>query len=149
MKDHTRPRTRAAPGPVPLGLMRTVVTLHAVTAIAQPVLAGQFLNGNFDMLDYHSANASLVTLLALCQVVAAVLLRWPGRGPLWPILVSVLLVVAESMQATLGYLRMLDLHIPLGVAIVGTTGWMLFWVWRPHLGRTRVEEAGHHVTVAP
>lgn len=138
---------RAVPRPAPLGVMRAVVTLHALAAVAQPVLAGQFLEGNFDMLAWHSANAVLVQMFGLCQIVAAVLLRWPGRGPLWPLPVSVLLFLAEAAQATFGYIRMLDLHVPLGVAIVGTATWMAFWVWRPRLGRRPVEEVDNRATV--
>lgn len=125
------------PRPVPLGLMRLLVTMHALAVFAQPVLAGLFLNGDFDMVAVHSTNALLVQLLGLVQIPIAILLRWPGKGPLWPVWASGLLFLAESAQASFGYIRMLDLHIPLGVAIVSAVLMMLAWVWRPRLGRPR------------
>jgi hypothetical protein len=136
---------------VPLAALRLVVTVHALAAFAQPVLAGQFLSGNFDMVAVHGAVAILVQLLGLVQVPVAVLLRWPGRGPLWPVWVSGLLFLAESAQAAFGYTRLLSAHIPLGTTIAGGLLLLLVWVWRPRLGvpAESGEEAGSHAPVAP
>lgn len=142
-----------APRPVPLALMRLTVTTHALAIFAQPVLAGLFLNGDFDMVEVHGVNAVLVQLLGLVQIPAAILLRWPGRGPQWPIWASVLLFLAEGTQVTLGYTRTLSVHVPLGVAVVAIASLMLRWVWRPRLGRpgpnVSDREVAGHATVAP
>jgi hypothetical protein len=129
--------TTAPPRTVPLVLLRAVVTVHALAVFAQPVLAGQFLAGNLDMLGVHSGVAVLIELLGLVQIPFAVLLWRPGRGPLWPTGVSVLLFFAEGMQAGFGYARMLALHVPLGVAIVGAMLLLLVWVWRPRRAAPR------------
>lgn len=121
--------------------MRLVVTLHACAVVAQPVLAGLFLGGNFDMVAVHGINANLVLLLGLVLIPAAVLLRWPGRGPLWPMGVVVLLFLAEGMQIGAGYERQLALHVPLGVAVVTVSVLLLVWVWRPRLGAPRRTDA--------
>jgi hypothetical protein len=76
-------------------------------------------------------------LLGLLQIPAAVLLRWPGRGPQWPIWASALLLVAEVLQATFGYTRVISVHVPLGVAVFAIVLGMLAWVWRPRLGQPR------------
>jgi hypothetical protein len=162
MTDPARARGRALPRPVPLALMRLVLTAHAVAACAQPVLAGQFLSGNFDMVDVHGANAILVQLFGLLQILFAVLLWYfpsppttpasPGRGPLWPIVASTLLFLAEGTQAAFGYTRVISVHIPLGVAVVATVLVMLVWVWRPRLGRSTVssdDEPVSHAIVTP
>ncbi|HEY8471522.1 MAG TPA: hypothetical protein VIL37_02675 [Natronosporangium sp.] len=125
----------AAPRPVPLALMRLVVTVHALAVFGQPVLAGLFLDGADRLVQVHGANAILIGLLGLGQILAAILLRWPGRGPVWPVAVSVLLWFFEVLQTGFGFIRVLSLHVPLGVAIVATLLMLLIWVWRPRLGR--------------
>jgi hypothetical protein len=122
---------------VPLVLMRIVVTVHALAVFAQPVLAGQFLDGNVEMVKVHAGVAGLVELVGLVQIPIAVLLWRPGRGPLWPAGLSVVLFVVEGVQVGLGYSRMLAVHVPLGVTIVGIMLLLLVWVWRPRLGAPR------------
>jgi hypothetical protein len=125
------------PRPVPLVLMRIVVTVHALAVFAQPVLAGQFLDGNVEMVKVHAGVAGLIELVGLVQIPIAVLLWRPGRGPLWPTGLSVLLFFVEGVQVGLGYNRMLAAHVPLGVTIVAIMLLLLIWVWRPRLGAPR------------
>ncbi|WP_285648029.1 hypothetical protein [Actinomycetospora sp. NBRC 106375] len=40
------------------------------------------------------------------------------------------LVVAETAQIALGYTGVLAVHVPLGVAIVGTAVWFAWWAVR-------------------
>ncbi len=72
-------------------------------------------------------------LLALVQLLAALPFWWPGRGPWWPALVTIGLIIAEVTQVSAGYSRTLGLHIPLGTTIVGTAVALLVWsvTWRP------------------
>ena len=44
------------------------------------------------------------------------------------------------MQVGFGYERMLALHVPLGVTIVGVMLLLLVWVWRPRLGAPRTTD---------
>jgi hypothetical protein len=53
----------------------------------------------------------------------------PGRGPGWPAIASVGLLVAVVLQNVMGQAGLLAVHVPLGVAIVGLVGTLL--------GRTR------------
>lgn len=114
----------------PLTLLRLVVTTHASAVLTQPVLAGQFLSGHFDLVAIHGVVAHVIELLALTQVVAAILLWSPGRGPLWPLWMSLLVFVAEGVQVGVGYARVLSTHVPLGVAIAIVMTTTLLGVWR-------------------
>jgi hypothetical protein len=55
------------------------VTAHALAVFAQPVLAGQFLDGNAGMVKVHGGVAVLIELLGMIQIPVAVLLWRPGR----------------------------------------------------------------------
>ena len=105
--------------------LRVAVLLHAAVILAQAALAGQFLAGHGAWLRVHETNAGIIQLVGLVQLVVAVLLWRPGRGPGWPALASLALLVAEELQIGFGYARVLALHVPLGVAIFGLTVAML------------------------
>jgi hypothetical protein len=114
---------------ITLLLLRVTVTAHLIAVALQPVLAGRYLSGEFDALELHATNASLLTSLSLFQLIAAVLFWLPGRGRGWPALVAALLFAAETLQIGYGYARELGLHIPLGVAIVVATILLTIGVW--------------------
>ncbi|GAA4961077.1 hypothetical protein [Kineococcus glutinatus] len=114
-------------------LFRAVLLLHAAVACAQPLLAGSYFAGNLDAIGVHGVLGTLLGLLALVQLVAAVLLWYPGRGPWWPAVATVALFLAEGFQIGIGYERDLGLHVPLGVGIVATLVALAAWSlrWRP------------------
>jgi cytochrome bd-type quinol oxidase subunit 2 len=97
--------------PAPVGVrrralareMRLVLWLLAVSVVAQAILAGLFLDRHDAWRDWHAANGMvLLPLLALVQAVLAVLavLVWrPGRGPSWPAIASVGLLVASCSRS--------------------------------------------------
>ena len=116
--------------------LRVVLRLLAVLVFAQAVFAGQFLDGNEAWRDWHASNGMLVIpLLALVEVVLAVLVWRSGRGPGWIALASVGLLLAILVQGGMGRNSQLAVHVPLGVAILGLVGVLL--------ARTR------HLTAAP
>ncbi|HEX6446162.1 MAG TPA: hypothetical protein VF053_13795 [Streptosporangiales bacterium] len=132
----TRPPLRTR---VTWTLLFVVFTLHTALVVAQPFLAGAFLNGSLEaMKSGHAPNADAITLTALLLVVPAAILFWrPGRGPGRIALAAPVLFLAEGTQVGLGYAHQLALHIPLGVAIVGTVVAVEVWLirWRVRLGR--------------
>lgn len=132
----TPPAAGRGRGPVTRWLFRLVLGIHAVLAVAQPLLAGSYLSGNLDAIGWHATIGSSLLPLALLQLLAAVLFWWPGRGPWWPALATMALIVAEVTQVSAGYSRTLGLHIPLGVAIVGGSVALFVWSlrWRPAEG---------------
>ena len=109
--------------------MSLVLWLLAVSVFAQVIFAGLFLDGHDAWRDWHAANGMLLPLLALVQVVLAVLVWRRGRGPGWPAIASVGLLVAVVLQNVIGQAGLLAVHVPLGVTIVGLVGTLL--------GRTR------------
>jgi hypothetical protein len=110
--------------------MRLVVTVHALAVFAQPFLAGQFLAGNFDFVDLHATTGMVAEALGLIQIPFAILLRWPGRGPLWPLWASVLVFLAEIPQTFVGFTGILAIHVPLGVLLFGGMLLLLLCIWR-------------------
>jgi hypothetical protein len=118
----SRPRTA--------GALYVVLRLLAVMVFAQAVFAGQFLDGNDAWRDWHATNGMvLLPLVALVEVVLAVLVWRPGGGPGWIALASVGLLLAIVVQGGMGRTGQLAIHVPLGVAILGLVGALL--------GRTR------------
>jgi uncharacterized membrane protein YoaK (UPF0700 family) len=123
--QHDRPQTGVRqPG---IGrAIRVVVWLLAAAVFAQAVLAGLFLDGGDAWRAWHAVNGVLVLpLLALIQVVLAVLVWRRGRGPGWLTVASVGLLVALLVQNVMGMTSQVAVHVPLGVAIVGLIGTLL------------------------
>ena len=116
---------------VTLQFLRITLVLHAVLVIAQPIAAGYFLSGNVDaMTDIHATIGGSVWMAAFLQTIVAACYTIAGRGRLWPTIASAVLVVAEFVQLTFGYLQNFAVHIPLGTAIVTAVVWMTVWSFR-------------------
>ncbi|MGC4941030.1 hypothetical protein [Kribbella sp. DT2] len=120
---------------VTLWILRITLLLHAVLVIAQPILAGYFLSGEADAIDIHGPIGSTLFMFAALQFVAAVLYWRPGRGRLWPALVTIGLFLAEITQMVFGYLQNFAVHVPLGTAIVVTVVLMTVWSFRQEVVR--------------
>lgn len=116
-------------GQTVLGMVRGLATVHAVAIFAQPVFAGRYLIGDYDMLALHALGADLVFYLGLAQLVPSALLWWRG-GLRWPFWASLLLVLGETGQYFAGLAGALDLHVPLGVALVTGASIMVVAIWR-------------------
>jgi hypothetical protein len=109
-----------------LWVLRVVAVLVTLLVLLQPLFAGLYLSGSYDMLRGHEVNALVLSLVGLGQLVAAIVF-WARRGRGWPALLALVLVVAEQVQTGFGYARLLGVHIPLGVAIV--VGQVLLTAW--------------------
>jgi hypothetical protein len=102
--------------------LRAAVLVEAALVLVQAVLAGRLLTGESDARALHGyLGTEVLTLVALIQLVLAVLVWRPGNGPGWPALASLALVGALGFQIVLGYEGQVSLHVPLGVAIFGLT----------------------------
>ncbi|OHV35365.1 hypothetical protein BCD49_04665 [Pseudofrankia sp. EUN1h] len=122
------PRPLAQAGPrVTLLVLRVVAVLHALAFLGQPVLAGEYLEGDVDALALHDANAIVVTGLDVIQLVCAIAFVWKGRGRAWPIWASLAIALLVEVQVGMGYERLLVVHLPLGVSLV--VGQILTTVW--------------------
>ncbi|TMR96609.1 hypothetical protein [Nonomuraea basaltis] len=111
------------------------MSVATVLLFDQAVFAGQFLSGTFGALHTHRENATYAGIAVLIAGGTAILLRWPGRGPLWPALACLGLFGLIALQIVLGFARMLTVHIPLGSAIILLAVLLAVQAWRrpaPH-----------------
>ena len=104
----------------PRWVMRVTALLAAIMLFDQAIFAGQFLSGVYPMLQVHRENATYAGIGVLVAAAAAVLNRWPGRGPWWPIAAYLALFGLIALQIVLGFSQTLAIHIPLGVTIILT-----------------------------
>lgn len=114
----------------PIWVFRITSTVAAMMLFDQAVFAGQFLDGTYGSLHMHRENATYAGIFVLISAVAAVLVRWPGRGPWWPILASVGIFGLIALQIVLGFARAISLHVPLGVTIILLAVALAVWAWR-------------------
>ncbi|GGR44316.1 hypothetical protein J2S40_004129 [Nocardioides luteus] len=102
---------------ISLFCFRAVAALTALFAIGQPIFIGSYFAGTFEALGLHSAGAVFLqglSLLILAASVAVVVMR----GRWWFLTGSVALFLLIHTQATLGYVRALQWHVPIGVVTV-------------------------------
>jgi CDP-diglyceride synthetase len=111
------------------GAIRVLVTLHVLLIFGQPVFAGLYLSGDYDMLSLHAQAANYVSYLSYLQLLATLVLGLL-KGPRWPFFASLLLTAGETAQYFAGMAGALDLHIPLGVALVAAAALMTVGIWR-------------------
>ncbi len=114
-----------------------MITVHALAVLAQPVLAGLFLTGDIDAIGVHGVVGSLLALVGMVAIAVVLAYVLGGRGRLWVLPVAVLLFLADAFQIAAGYERQLELHIPLGVAIVVISVLLAAWAWSPSAARPR------------
>jgi hypothetical protein len=119
-----------------LWLLRAVLTVH-LAVLAQPVLAGMFLTGDVDAIEWHVTVAFTLLADGLLVIAAALGYVLVGRGRWWVLAAAVLLLPADGLQITMGFARVLEIHIPLGVAIVVTSVLLAGWSWTPFAARAR------------
>ncbi|MER6945166.1 hypothetical protein ABT294_14170 [Nonomuraea sp. NPDC000554] len=123
---------------VPAGLLyglRVVVVAQAVALLVAASLAGQAVQAGGALIESHVMAGLVVHLVALVQIVLAVLVWRPGRGAGWPALASVaLFVVGLAQHVTWLWL---GAHLPNGVALCGLITAVLIWAWSPRAARRR------------
>ncbi|MGF9760029.1 hypothetical protein AAII07_33025 [Microvirga sp. 0TCS3.31] len=113
---------------------RVWMLLYLASAVAQPVLAGAYLQGDYDAIGLHGTNgAALLSLMVLGSAALAVACAVTARSAWWPVAVVVALFVAQGVQIGLGYSRALLVHVPLGVGIIIAVAGLTLWVWSPRL----------------
>ena len=97
---------------------RAVAVVTALFAIGQPIFIGSYFAGTFEALGLHSAGAVALQGLGLLLPIAAGAVV-AVRGRWWFLVWSLVLFLLIHVQAILGYTRVLQLHVPLGVLTVG------------------------------
>ena len=111
-------------------ILRVLLSLQALAVLTQAVFAGQFLSGVDAQVVFHERLGWVIFALSVAQIaVAAVLLR--VGAPLWLLVASIFIFIAEGLQVGTGYGRFLGVHIPLGVFVFGVVTWLMLWSLRP------------------
>ncbi|MFG2648496.1 hypothetical protein [Streptomyces sp. NPDC048436] len=112
-----------------LAVLRVSAALLVIDTLVQAALAGLFITGDVRLLDWHAANAQVLSLLAFVATAAAGLVWRPGRGPVGPFLLGAGLLVLIGVQQALGESRLLGGHVPLGMAIFGLVAALTYWAF--------------------
>ena len=120
---------RPNPRPGPLWTFRVAATLELGALLAQAVTAGGILGGVRQEAVLHGPGSTFVHVFGLATVVAGVLIRRPGRGPLWPTLAALAVLLVGFVQSMLGGSGDLALHVPMGVALTALATWLTAWSW--------------------
>ncbi|MDT0346420.1 hypothetical protein [Streptomyces litchfieldiae] len=120
---------RPVTGRVVVGLLRTVCLLALITTIGLAAVAGLFVTGDIEMLDWHETYAMALNVLTLAQVVLAVLLWRRNRWLRWPMAAALGLLVMVAIQQILGDRRTLGGHMPLGMAICAVEAALVLWTF--------------------
>jgi hypothetical protein len=118
---------RAKRPKISLAFLRIVLVVHAALVVLQPIMAGYYLSGEADAMNWHSPIGSTLWMWSMIQFAVAVLYWRPGGGRLWPALATVALFFAELAQMVLGHSQTMSVHVPLGTAIVISV--LLFAAW--------------------
>jgi hypothetical protein len=122
VNDRTRPGWVVWP-------LRAGASAATLLLFNQAVFAGQFLSGTFASLQTHRDNATYAGITVLLTAGCAVLIRRPGGGPVWPAFAFLGLFGMIALQIALGFARVLTLHVPLGVLIIGVALRLTLWAW--------------------
>ncbi|WP_142050368.1 hypothetical protein [Pseudonocardia kunmingensis] len=122
---------------ITLWTLRLMLSVHLLAVLAQPVLAGRYLIGDVDAMAAHGLVGSLLALVAMFVIAAALAYVLVVRGRVWILPVTVLLFLADGFQIGVGYSRELNLHVPLGVGIVVGAVLLTTWAWMPVAARPR------------
>lgn len=120
-----------------LWTLRVLVTAHLAAVAVQPVLAGAFLAGDVDAVVWHGVNAFVVTVLGWAVVGTSLGYVLGGRGRWWVLPVTAAVSAAELVQVGLGFADGVEVHVPLGVAIMTAALLLAVWVWTPSARRAR------------
>ncbi|MEU6717214.1 hypothetical protein ABZ897_37615 [Nonomuraea sp. NPDC046802] len=132
----TSPRAPRTGDQVPSGLLyalRVAVVAQAAALLVAASLAGQAVAAGD--AESHVMAGMVVHLVALVQIVLAVLVWRPGRGAGWPALACVaLFVVGLAQHFTWLWL---GTHVPTGVILFGLIVAVLIWAWSPKAARRR------------
>ena len=119
-----------------LVLLQTAATVLMSLAIGQAGLAAAFMTGHRSLKEVHEVNGFLVVAVTAATLVCAVLYQRTG-GPRWPVAATVLLIVVEALQITLGEVEAAGAHIFLGVLFVAAATLLTSYLFRPGFSTSR------------
>lgn len=101
-------------------VLRVVSGLLVLSVLVQATTMGLYLNGNDSMLSMHRVGAMLVGILAILQVVAALIFfgRQRSKAARRVLFISIGTLIAIILEMSLGFRHSVAIHMPLGVALM-------------------------------
>ncbi|MFB7939245.1 hypothetical protein [Streptomyces sp. NPDC056049] len=118
MSEHPAPPPRP---PRALRILRATAAAQAAVLLAQAVSAGLLLASVPVGRTVHGAMVGAVVLAVLLHLVAAVTARRRGAVATRTVLQAAPLLLFTLGQAALGFARVRELHVPLGVLMFGVS----------------------------
>lgn len=112
-------------------VLRCIATAAVLDGFAQAMFAGKFLAGNYDALGWHDSNSWVLTSLIVALAVIVVVEYRLSAGPRWPMVVAGVMILAEGAEVALGKNNLLELHVPLGVALICALMALAVRAWQP------------------
>jgi hypothetical protein len=116
----------------PRWTFRVVATAAAILLFVQSVTAGMFIPDHdaHAAFDAHRVMALVAGGAVLLLLVAAILLAAVGGGGALPIVASTVLLVLVLAEMAVGSMKIVPLHVPLGVGIIalGTVTAVVSWL---------------------
>lgn len=123
--------------------------LVVASYFGQAVLAGQFFSGSYRALGWHGTGGTVADVILFAAVVIGALLRWHAKGPIWPFWAALGLLVLNQAQNAAGAARLINLHIPLGVAMLGVAVAVALAASRPGRSILLPADSAPYATSAP
>lgn len=111
-------------------ILRLVLVCHVLAAFVQSVFAGQFLAGSDTQVMFHEVTGWVVLAICALQIILAAMLLRSRTTSLGLVFSSGFVFLAEGLQVGTGYGRFLNVHVPLGVAIVAVVGLQTILLFR-------------------
>lgn len=116
--DKTLTRQQGDTSRIVVRAVRVLAAVQAALILTQGALAGSHLTGGAGALDAHRLLGTVVLgSLGLAIVIVA---AFAFRRARWLLVVSGIALLGLWAQIDLGFLDVLGLHLPLGIALFGT-----------------------------
>ena len=115
----------------PATALRVAAALAVLAILWQGATAGGILMRSRESLEFHEAGAIAVHVLTGLAAIAAFLLWRATRGPLWPVVVAVVVFVASFLQAALGDDKTMWAHVPGALVLMLGAAAVLAWAVAP------------------
>ena len=134
MAETTRHRSTTNASGV-LRALQVTAALTVLNILVQFLTAGQLLAQNEAAESLHAGGAIVLHVISALTTVAAFLYYRATRGPLWPTILSAVVLVAGFVQAYIGDEGVMSVHVPLAMLLTLGAVWVLVWAVGPAVRR--------------
>jgi uncharacterized membrane protein len=130
----TRSTATDTASPTAMRALRIAATAAVVVIVLQGVTAGEILSRSRVAETLHFAGAFAVHICTGLTALAAFLLARRRRASWWPTGIAVAVFVVSFVQAALGDLGVLSVHVPLAMLLLVGSAVVMAWSYaRPSI----------------